>query len=234
MSAILKREFSAYFNSAIGYVVMAVYFFFSGLYFYMYCFEGNTTSLTGVFNNMIYIILFLVPIITMKSFAEEKRQKTEQALLTAPVNLTEIVMGKFFGAFLLYVICSLIFFVFSVVIAFFAAPDWSVIFCTYIGLLLFGAALIAINIFISVLTESMIVAAVFGMAVGFVILMMTTFTSLIPFEWLSATLEKINFITYYVNFSYGLLNITDIVFFLSAAALFIFFTVRVLEKRRWS
>lgn len=234
MSAILKREYSAYFNSAIGYVVMAVYFFFSGLYFYMYCFEGNTTSLTGVFNNMIYIILFLVPIITMKSFAEEKRQKTEQALLTAPVNLTEIVMGKFFGAFLLYVICSLIFFVFSVVIAFFAAPDWSVIFCTYIGLLLFGAALIAINIFISVLTESMIVAAVFGMAVGFVILMMTTFTSLIPFEWLSATLEKINFITYYVNFSYGLLNITDIVFFLSAAALFIFFTVRVLEKRRWS
>ena len=234
MSAILKRELSAYFNSAIGYVVMAVYFFFSGLYFYMYCFEGNTTSMTGVFNNMIYIILFLVPIITMKSFAEEKRQKTEQALLTAPVNLTEIVMGKFLGAFLLYAICSLIFFVFSVVIAFFTAPDWSVILCTYIGLLLFGAALIAINIFISVLTESMIVAAVFGMAVGFVILMMTTFTSLIPFEWLSATLEKINFITYYVNFSYGLLNITDIVFFLSAAALFIFFTVRVLEKRRWS
>lgn len=234
MSAILKRELSAYFNSAIGYVVMAVYFFFSGLYFYMYCFEGNTTSMTGVFNNMIYIILFLVPIITMKSFAEEKRQKTEQALLTAPVNLTEIVMGKFLGAFLLYAICSLIFFVFSIVIAFFAAPDWSVILCTYIGLLLFGAALIAINIFISVLTESMIVAAVFGMAVGFVILMMTTFTSLIPFEWLSATLEKINFITYYVNFSYGLLNITDIVFFLSAAALFIFFTVRVLEKRRWS
>lgn len=234
MSAILKRELSAYFNSAIGYVVMAVYFFFSGLYFYMYCFEGNTTSMTGVFNNMIYIILFLVPIITMKSFAEEKRQKTEQALLTAPVNLTEIVMGKFLGAFLLYAICSLIFFVFSIVIAFFAAPDWSVILCTYIGLLLFGAALIAINIFISVLTESMIVAAVFGMAVGFVILMMTTFTSLIPFEWLSATLEKINFITYYVNFSYGLLNITDIVFFLSTAALFIFFTVRVLEKRRWS
>lgn len=234
MSAILKRELSAYFNSAIGYVVMAVYFFFSGLYFYMYCFEGNTTSMSGVFNNMIYIILFLVPIITMKSFAEEKRQKTEQALLTAPVNLTEIVMGKFLGAFVLYAICSLIFFVFSVVIAFFTAPDWSVILCTYIGLLLFGAALIAINIFISVLTESMIVAAVFGMAVGFVILMMTTFTSLIPFEWLSATLEKINFITYYVNFSYGLLNITDIVFFLSAAALFIFFTVRVLEKRRWS
>lgn len=234
MGAILKRELSAYFNSAIAYVVMAVYFFFSGLYFYFYCFESNTTSLTGVFNNMIYIILFLVPIITMKSFAEEKRQKTDQALLTAPVNLTEIVMGKFLGAYILYAICSVIFLVFAVVISFFAAPSWSVILCTFIGVLLFGAALIAINIFISVLTESMIVAAIFGMAVGFVILMMSTFTSVIPFEWLSAALEKINFITYYVNFSYGLLNITDIVFFLSFAALFIFFTVRVLEKRRWS
>lgn len=234
MGAILKRELSAYFNSAIAYVVMAVYFFFSGLYFYFYCFESNTTSLTGVFNNMIYIILFLVPIITMKSFAEEKRQKTDQALLTAPVNLTEIVMGKFLGAYILYAICSVIFLVFAVVISFFAAPSWSVILCTFIGVLLFGAALIAINIFISVVTESMIVAAIFGMAVGFVILMMSTFTSVIPFEWLSAALEKINFITYYVNFSYGLLNITDIVFFLSFAALFIFFTVRVLEKRRWS
>lgn len=234
MGAILKRELSAYFNSAIAYVVMAVYFFFAGLYFYFYCFESNTTSLTGVFNNMIYIILFLVPIITMKSFAEEKRQKTDQALLTAPVNLTEIVMGKFLGAYILYAICSVIFLVFAVVISFFAAPSWSVILCTFIGVLLFGAALIAINIFISVLTESMIVAAIFGMAVGFVILMMSTFTRVIPFEWLSAALEKINFITYYVNFSYGLLNITDIVFFLSFAALFIFFTVRVLEKRRWS
>lgn len=234
MGAILKRELSAYFNSAIGYVVMAVYFFFSGLYFYMYCFVGNTTSMTGVFNNMIYIILFLVPIITMKSFAEEKRQKTEQALLTAPVNLTEIVMGKFLGAYILYAICAVSFLVFAVVISFFAAPSWSVILCTFIGILLFGAALIAINIFISVLTESMIIAAIFGMAVGFIILMMSTFTSVIPIEWISAVLEKINFITYYVNFSYGLLNITDVVFFLSVAALFIFFTVRVLEKRRWS
>lgn len=234
MSAILKRELSAYFNSAIAYVVMAVYFFFSGLYFYLYCFMGNTTSMSGVFNNMIYIILFLVPIITMKSFAEEKRQKTEQALLTAPVNLTEIVMGKFLGAYILYVLCSVIFLVYAVIVSFFASPSWSVVLCTFIGLLLFGAALIAINIFISVLTESMIVAAIFGMAVGFIILMMSTFTSVIPFEWLAAVFEKINFITYYVNFSYGLLNITDIVFFLSVAALFIFFTVRVLEKRRWS
>lgn len=234
MSAILKRELSSYFNSAVAYVAMAVYFFFAGLFFYLACFEGNSTSLSAVFSNVFYVILFIVPIITMKTFAEEKRQKTDQALLTAPVNLTEIVMGKFLGAFILYGVCTAIFVVFAVVIAFFAAPEWSVFLCTLLGILLFGAALIAINIFISVLTESMIIAAIFGMAVGFIILMMNTFVSYISITWIANALDKINFVNYYINFSYGLLSITDIVFFLSVTALFLFFTVRVLEKRRWS
>lgn len=234
MATILKRELSAYFSSAIAYVTMAVFFFFSGLFFYLGCFEGNSTSLTLIFNNMLYVILFIVPVITMKSFAEEKRQKTDQALLTAPVNIYEIVMGKFLGAFSLYAVCCAIFVVYAVVIAFFAAPQWSVFLCTLIGILLFGAAVIAINIFISVLTESMIIAAIVGMGVGFVILMMSTFVSAISVEWISTALDKINFISYYANFSYGLLNITDIIFFLSVAGLFLFFTARVLEKRRWS
>lgn len=234
MGAILKRELSAYFNSAIAYVVMAFYFFFSGLFFYLGCFEDNTASLSVVYNNMFYVILFIIPVITMKTFAEERRQKTDQALLTSPVSLTEIVMGKFLGAFVLYVICCCIFLVYAIVISFFAAPEWSVIIGTFIGIVLLGAALIAINVFISVLTESMIIAAVIGMAVGFVILMMSTFISFISIDWITAILEKINFIDYYVNFTYGLLNITDIVFFLSATGLFLFFTVRVLEKRRWS
>jgi ABC-2 type transport system permease protein len=170
----------------------------------------------------------------MKSFAEEKRQKTDQALLTAPVNLTEVVMGKFLGAFILYAICCAVFVIYAIVISFFTTPEWSVFLGTLVGILLFGAALIAINIFISVLTESMIIAAIVGMAVGFIILMMSTFVNYISVDWIATALDKINFINYYVNFTYGLLSITDIVFFLSVTGLFIFFTVRVLEKRRWS
>ena len=234
MGAILKRELSAYFNSAIAYVAMAVYFFFSGLFFYLCCFEGNTTSLSPVFSNMFYVILFIIPIITMKTFAEEKRQKTDQALLTAPVNLSEIVIGKFLGAFILYAVCCSAFLVYAIVVSFFAAPDWTVTLCTFVGVILFGAALIAINIFISVLTESMIIAAIVGMAVGFVILMMSAFVSYISVDWISSAINAINFLNYYVNFSYGLLSITDIVFFLSITGLFLFFTSRVLEKRRWS
>lgn len=234
MSAILKRELNAYFSSATAYVVMAVFFFFSGLFFNYYCISANSSSLSYVFGNMFYIVLFLIPIITMKTFAEEKKQKSDQALLTSPTSLTEIVLGKFMGAFILYFICCCIFLVYALVISFFTTPEWSVIICTFIGMLLLGAALIAINVFISVLTESMVIAAVIGMGAGLVISMTNYLVSLIPVEWIKNIINKINFLSYYENFTYGILSIVDVVFFLSVTALFLFFTVRVLDKRRWS
>lgn len=247
MSAILKRELSAYFGSATAYVVMAIFFFFSGLFFNYYCISANSSSLSYVFGNMFYIVLFLIPILTMKTFAEEKKQKTDQALLTAPTSLTEIVLGKYLGAFLLYFICCCIFLVYAVVIAFFVTPEWSVILCTFFGMLLLGAALIAINMFISVLTESMVIAAVIGMGVGLVISMMNYLKSLISDgtiitikeikitgAMIKSLIDKINFLNYYENFTYGILSIVDVVFFLSVTALFLFFTVRALDRRRWS
>lgn len=234
MSAILKRELGAYFSSATAYVVMAVFFFFSGLFFNYYCISANSSSLSYVYGNMFYIVLFLIPILTMKSFAEEKKQKTDQALLTSPTSLTEIVLGKFLGAFILYFICCCIFLVYAVVIAIFTTPEWSVILCTFLGMLLLGAALIAINIFISVLTESVVIAAVIGMGAGLVISITNYLVSLIPFEWLKNIVNKINFLSYYENFTYGILSIVDVIFFLSVTALFLFFTIRALEKRRWS
>ena len=234
MVAILKRELSSYFNSAVAYVVMAVYFLFSGLFFSMICIENDTSSLSSVFGNMFIIILFIIPIITMKSFSEEKRQRTDQALLTSPTSLFEIVMGKFLGALILFAICSLIFVVYALVISFFTSPDWAVVLCTVLGLLLLGSALIAIDIFISVLTESMIISAVAGMGVGLLIYMLSNLSSNITVDWIATIVKKIDFLTYYTNFTYGMLNLTDIIFFLSVTGLFLFFTARVLEKRRWS
>ena len=234
MGAILKRELGAYFSSATAYVVMAVYFFFSGLFFNFYVFSQNSTNLTYVFNNMFYIIMFLIPIITMKTFAEEKKQKSDQALLTSPCSLTEIVLGKFLGAFVMYTICTCIFLVYAIVISFFAQPQWSVVLCTLLGMLLLGMAIIAMNIFISSLTESMVVAAVVGMAAGLVIDTMSSFSKLVPIPWVQFVLEKIDFLNYYTNFTYGILSIADVIFFLSVTGLFLFFTVRVLERRRWS
>lgn len=234
MKAILKRELSSYFNSAIAYVVMAMFFGFSGWFFVGTCFMGNTSSLAPTFSNIFVIIVFITPIISMKTFSEEKRQRTDQALLTSPSSLFDIVMGKFLGAFILYAICCMIFFVYGFVIMMFTTADWAVIICTVIGLLLLGGALIAIDVFISALTESQLIAAIIGMAVGLIAYMMSSISSMINIDWVTSVLNSISFTAYYSNFTYGMLDLTGVVFFLSVIALFVFFTIRVFEKKRWS
>ncbi len=234
MRAIFKRELSSYFNSAIAYIVMAVFFGFAGYFFVGTCFVGNVSSLSYTFSNIIMIIIFLTPILSMKTFSEEKKQKTDQALLTSPASLFDIVMGKFLGAFAVYAICCMIFFVYGLVISFFTAPDWAVIICTTIGLLFLGGAFIAIDVFISSLTESQVIAAIVGMAAGLVIYMLNTFISMIQVDWIASALKAISPTNYYMNFTYGMLDLTGIVFFLSVIALFLFFTIRSLERKRWS
>ena len=234
MSAIIKRELSSYFGSAIGYIVLAVFCFFSGIFFNFYCIYYNSSSLAPVFSNMLMIILFLMPLVTMKSFAEEKRQKTDQALLTSPVSLFEIVMGKFLGAFSLYLLCNLIFLVYAVVISFFATPDWAVIFCTFIGMLLMGGALIAIDIFISAMTESQVIAAVLSIGAGLLIYLLDSLSALANNDFITGVVSAISFNQNLANFTYGILSLSNVVYFLSVTAIFLFLTVRVFEKRRWS
>lgn len=234
MSAIIKRELSSYFNSAIGYIVLAVFYFFSGLFFYMYCLLSNTTSMSYVFLSMLMIVMLVIPIITMKSFSEERKQKTDQALLTAPISLTEMVLGKFFGAFLLYCICNAIYILYAVILSFYATPDWAVFLTTMLGMLLMGGALIAIDMFISALTESQVIAAVVSIGIGLLIYMLDSLSNVFNVDWLTNLFHNISFDAHFTNFINGIINLTSVVFFLSVIAIFLFLCVRVFEKRRWS
>ena len=234
MSAIIKRELSSYFNSAIGYIVLAVFYFFSGLFFYMYCLLSNTTSMSYVFLSMLMVVMLVIPIITMKSLSEERKQKTDQALLTAPISLTEMVLGKFFGAFLLYCLCNAIYVLYAVILSFYATPDWAVFLTTILGMLLMGGALIAIDLFISALTESQVIAAVVSIGIGLLIYMLDSLSNIFNVDWLTNFLRNISFDAHFTNFINGIINLTSVVFFLSVIAIFLFLCVRVFEKRRWS
>ncbi len=234
MSAIIKRELSSYFNSAIGYIVLAVFYFFSGLFFYMYCLLSNTTSMSYVFLSMLMIVMLVIPIITMKSFSEERKQKTDQALLTAPISLTEMVLGKFFGAFLLYCLCNAIYVLYAVILSFYATPDWAVFLTTILGMLLMGGALIAIDLFISALTESQVIAAVVSIGIGLLIYMLDSLSNVFNADWMTNFLRNISFDAHFTNFINGIINLSSVVFFLSVIAVFLFLCVRVFEKRRWS
>lgn len=234
MSAIFKREFKAYFASPVGYVVLAAFLFFSGLFFYVQSLYAGTSDMSGTFGNMFFILLFLIPLLTMRLLSEERRQKTDQALLTAPVSLFSIVSGKFLSAFAVYGICVSVFILQAIVISFASTPDWSVIIGNILGLLLLGTALISIGLFISSLTESMVIAAVASFAVNIVLLLIDMFKSMLSWEWAKNILEFINFNSKYTEMTLGVFSLFSTVFFLSITALFLFLTVKTLEKRRWS
>lgn len=234
MTAILKKELSSFFTSAVGYVVMAVYYFFAGLFFYCYCLLMDSKDMATLFSNMFMITVLVIPIITMKSLSEEKKQKTDQALLTSPLGLGEIVTGKFLGALIMFLCCVAIYVVFAFTLSVYSAPDWSVFIGNLLGTILLGAAMISINIFISSLTESMIISAIVGICVGLAIFFIDSIASLISISWISTAVSSLSFVSHYENFTTGILSVSDMVFFLSVIALFNFLTLRVLEKRRWS
>ena len=234
MAAIFKRELGSYFNTAVGYVVLAVFWFFSGLSFYTYCLLYNTSSMSMFFASMFVIIVLVIPLITMRSFSEERHRKTDQALLTASVSLFEIVFGKFMAAFVLYLLCSLVFILYAIIISTFTAPDWAVFFSTYLGIVLLGAAVIAIDMFISALTESQIIAAAVAIGVGILINRLGEIASYINTEWITNVINRISFDKHFSNFSTGILSLPSIVYYLSVTAVFLFLTARVFEKRRWS
>ena len=234
MSAVMKRELNYYFSSAIGYIFIAVFYVFAGFYFFATCLLSGYSTLSYVFSNMFAIAVFLVPVLTMRLWSEEKKQKTDQALFTAPVKLLPIVLGKYFAALIIYAISLAIFLVFGLVISCFVTPEWSVIIGNLIGLFLLGAALIAIGMFLSSLTENQVIAAVSGFAVGLVIMMLDSIGSLFSNTFLVSIFTNLSFNAHYTNFTTGLLNFVDVIFFLSVISVFVFLTVRVFEKKRWS
>lgn len=234
MRAIIKRELYSYFCSPMAYVVMAIFLFFSGIFFTMICLGNSTSELNYVFSNMCLVTIFITPILCMRLLSDEKRLRTDQALLTSPVSILSIVLGKFFSACILFLICMSIFVIYGFTLSFFVTPKWSVIICNCLGLFLLAAALIAIDVFLSSLTESQVIAAVTGFAAGLFVYLLDNVASAVSVSFFNKALTSVSFLTHYQNFTVGLLSLSDVVFFLSVAALFIFLTVRVIEKRRWS
>jgi ABC-2 type transport system permease protein len=234
MTAILRRELNAYFSSPIGYIYLFVFYVFAGFYFTIGALLQNSADLTMVFSSMMSIVIFLIPILTMRLLSEDKKNKTDQALLTAPVSLNGLVFGKFLSALVVYLLGLSITLVFAVIVAVWTPPNWASIFANFLALAMFGAALIAVGMFISSLTENQVIAAVGGFAVGLGLLMLDAVTGAVTNPLLSRLLSEISFFSRYSDFISGLFNFSNILYFFSVCFLFIFFTVRVLEKRRWS
>ena len=235
MGAIYRREVGAFFTSSIAYVFLTVFYLASGYFFFGSCLASAPTDMSSVFSSLFLIVTILIPILTMRLFSEEKKQKTEQGLLTAPVSIGGIVLGKYFAALTMYTIGIAILFLYALILSFFGAVAWGIVAANVLALFFLGAAFIAVTLFISSLTENQVVAAVIGIIALLALYLLDLIAQLVDsVPVLPTVLNALSFYTRYYDFTCGLFDPASVLFYISTAVLFNFFTVRVFEKRRWS
>jgi ABC-2 type transport system permease protein len=186
MLAVFKRELRAYFSSPIGFVVIGLFLFMSGIFFAAGNLLGASPEYNSLLSTMAFIFLFLVPILTMRLLSEETRQHTDQMLITSPLSVTAVVVGKYLAAVAVYLITLLLTVVYPVMMGFFAllGLEWWKIAGGYVGLFLLGSSFIAVGLFFSSLTESQIVAAVATYTALLVMWIIDALTSMVPAGWL--------------------------------------------------
>ena len=234
MKAVYLKELSVYFRGPLGYVCLGIYYLFGGQFLLAQMADG-TNNVSTMFSNFYVVVLLTLPLYTMRLWAEEKRMRTEQGLLTAPIKLWEIVWAKFLAAYTLYMLGISVTIIYGSILAKLSSPTISIFLGNFIGISLLGASLIAIGLFVSSLTESQMLAAVGTFAVMMLIIGIDSISSIIPSGLmdLADIIAKLSFSSRYYNFTSGVLRIPDILFFLSIVFLFNFLTVQMLDRGRW-
>ncbi len=234
MRAIFKRELRSYFNSPVGYVCIAALAALYGFFYYQVMMLGSTSYIRNVYATMFSFCMMVIPIITMRSMTDDRKNKTDQALLTAPVGVTAIVLGKFLACFSVYFIATTLGLLPAVAMSFFSSPSWGEILGNYLGTLLYGGAMVSIGVFISSLTVSQIIAAIGTFIVSVFLMYIDNLSSAVSNTAVSAVVDWISFNTRYTMFTQGMFSLSSAVFFLSVIAVFVFLTARRLESRRWN
>lgn len=231
MKAIYKREMLSYFTTMIGYVFVGVFMFLSGLFFTMEMFRNRVGSVAGILPVCMVILMLLMPIVTMRLIAEEKASKTDQLLLTAPVKVSEIVYGKYFAAFTVFLISTATTIPYVIVAAVWGDVAAGETVASYLGYILFGALLIAIGLYISSLTENQVVAAV----VTYGVTLLLFFSSQINtgVEFIDYIISYFQISEWNESFSMGVIAPSGVVYYLSFTFLFLLLSMRQIESRRW-
>ncbi len=237
MIAVYKREMLSYFTSPIGYVFVAVFLALNAFIFSFFTLmQGEYSSVGSYFMFVMFIFIVLVPLLTMKSFSDERRMRTEQLLLTSPISLFGMVFAKFLAAFTMFggtfIFGSLI--NFATLYKYCEEPNGAVLFTDSIGILLIGAAFIAIGLFVSAMTENQLIAAVGTMGILIFMLLVGLLNEYIDSVIVRSVIDWISIYSRFGNFSYGILDPATIVYYFSICFVFLFVTVRIYEKRRWS
>jgi ABC-2 type transport system permease protein len=235
VGTVAGRELGAYFLSPIAYAVNAVFLFACGMAFGLGTFfNGGEASLRSMFEFWIVLILvFVLPMLTMRLVSDELRTGTIETLMTVPVTETDIVLGKFLGAFAFFLILLVAILLYPLLLSMYGSIDLKLLLCHYIGLVLLGALYIAVGLFFSACTKHQVIAVL----ISFALLALMTFASHALAQlvegWPRVILQQISVRTHFSEFVRGMLDLNHVVFFLTTTGFFLFLTVKRLEMRRW-
>ncbi len=234
MSAIWKRELRSYLKSPVGYVYLFLYLIIAGTCFSLFNLASYSSEVSYYFYFSCYIMILVVPILTMKLFPEERKNKTDQILITAPVSITKIVLGKFFAAYTMFLI-SLIPSVFAMGFLYFNGTlEMGILAGNYVGILLVGAAYIAIAMLMACITESQIIAFMMGFFTLLIFAICDILKSVINMPFVNKIVNVISVSTRFENLANGLFDFSSVFYFISLTVVFLFLIVRIIDKRRWS
>lgn len=231
---IARRELASYFYSPIAYVAMTLFLLATGALFWGDFQPGQPVGMRTIFDWMVWLLVFVIPVLSMGLLAQEWSSGTFETLMTAPLTESQVVLGKFIGSLLFFVFLLAPTLLYVAMLALNGRPDLGPIFTGYLGILLVGGLFCAIGLFCSSLTRSQVVAAVAAAAVLFATTIVpwwaVTRTPLSGF-WRQAADQGV--FARYADFSKGIIDTANVAFFLAATAVFLFLTVKVVESRRW-
>lgn len=236
MMAVLKRELKAYFTSVIGWIFLAAFFFVFNLYFVANNLIYGTPYLSYSLSNVAFVLVIIIPILTMRSMAEDRRTKTDQLLYTAPVSIPKIIIGKFLALAAIFSVVIGAICLCPLLLSRFGSVPMAESYAAILGIWLYGCLSIAICVFVSALTESQVIAAVLSFALLFIGFMMQQITGLISSSEnvVTKVLNALCTQTHLENFCNGILDVTGIVYYISGTVLFLFLTCQLVQKHRWS
>jgi ABC-2 type transport system permease protein len=230
MLAVYKRELKSYFTGVVGYVFLVLFLALGGGVFCLTTLYAMSADVTTYFTYMLIFSAVVLPLLTMKSFSDDRKLKTEQLLLTAPISITSMVMGKFLAAYTMFFGCMVVNTLFFLPYAY---VKYATLFGNLLAMLLCGLAFIAIGLFVSALTENQLTAAVGTIAIIGAFLLIGIISNFIPSSYaIRSVFSFLSIFTRFQGFTNGYFDIASLVYYISLAVIFLYLTVRVYDRRR--
>lgn len=234
MRAILSRELQSYFYTPVGYVYMGVFLTLGSVFFAVNNLAARSGDVLTLLWDMSYLWLLLSPILTMRSYAGEKKSRTDQLLFTSPVSLAGVVAGKFLAAAAVLMITVVISLVYPLIVMMYGRVYFGELFAGYLGFILQGCFFIALDMLLSARANSPAIAAVTAFGANMLLWLADVVNSAVDLSVLSNVLDFISPYIRYEPFTLGQLSFASLIYYGLGIGLFLFLTVRTLDKRRWS